>query len=337
MRKHNHLPCPVSKASYLLDRGQGAVVVEARYWVIDHNDLVAETGVLVKRREKESEGQRIAISRTESVAERRLPQRGLTPHGNGCVVDDHVVGTSRSASRVHGSHAIQSEASVKSLQVQIHCGLVASKHRRPVVVERCSGLISLLLRYRLGCLLRQIVIAKCRYRRGVPRLHGLESRKIGGYRCWVARCRLFLNQLDSPVCLLKSRAKSRERQPMRFVGRDCSPRILHQRHAIQRCGLLPTQRRHDRFPCRSPIAHNRPGVNIDVWQIPKTRPKLSSLHSDPNRPFECRGAVVSMRTIDLFKSFRNPPLQVAVRRAEVRAIVVDNRRPTEIPARKTDT
>jgi hypothetical protein len=77
--------------------------------------------------------------------------------------------------------------------IPLYRGLVAREYGRSVLVEGGSGLVTLLLRCRLGGPLSQIVIAKRRDASRVPRFHGLEPREIGGYRRRVAHCDLLLN------------------------------------------------------------------------------------------------------------------------------------------------
>jgi hypothetical protein len=101
---------------------------------------------------------------------------------------------SRTASRVHGDHAVHPEAGIEPLKVQVYGGLVAGKYVRPVLVQRILRLLPLLLRLGLGDLLCEIVGAKRRDGGCVPRLHGIEAREVGGDRGRVPDGRLFLTR-----------------------------------------------------------------------------------------------------------------------------------------------
>ena len=73
------MACSVGQTPNLLNRRQGAVVVQARDRVVDHDDLVSEIGILVQRREEESQRERFAVAGTQSAAKGRLPFGGVEP------------------------------------------------------------------------------------------------------------------------------------------------------------------------------------------------------------------------------------------------------------------
>ena len=73
------MPSAFSEASYLLNRRQSPVFVEARNRVVDDDNLIGDVRVLVQRREEERERKGIPIARAESVAERGSPGTGSDP------------------------------------------------------------------------------------------------------------------------------------------------------------------------------------------------------------------------------------------------------------------
>ena len=69
----------------LLNRCQSPMFVQARDWVVDHYHAFRQFRVLVERREEERQGERVAISGAERVAEGRCPRCGFS------ATDGHAV------------------------------------------------------------------------------------------------------------------------------------------------------------------------------------------------------------------------------------------------------
>src|SRR5206468_5687338 len=117
---------------------------------------------------------------------------------------------------------------------------------------------------------------------------------------------------------------------MRFVGGDKGASLVGDSHALQRSGLLCSELRNNGFPCRLPIPNDGSRVDGDFWHFAESRPELPALDGDPHRAFE---ACQHIATVSLFyppDGVRDSALEGRICLAEVCAVMLENRRPSEI-------
>jgi hypothetical protein len=62
VRQDNDLVNAVDQSSHLLNAGQRSMLVEARHWVVDDDDLVSKLRVAVERRKEKGKRQRVPVT-----------------------------------------------------------------------------------------------------------------------------------------------------------------------------------------------------------------------------------------------------------------------------------
>ena len=132
------------------------------------------------------------------------------------------------------------------------------------------------------------------------------------------------------VGVLKLLVDHGNRLSMRFVGHDKRPSLVGDLYALQRSCLFCSQLPNYGLPCSSPIPDDSGCVDGDFNHIAEARPELPALDGDPHRAFEsCRHiAAVGLLHCPYGVCYRT--LQRGVFLAEVCAVMLEDRRPSEI-------
>ncbi len=76
MRKHDDLRDALRELADFVNGCERTMLVKARYWIVDHDNLVREIPALLKRRKEDRKSQAVSVARAQRILNDGLPGAG---------------------------------------------------------------------------------------------------------------------------------------------------------------------------------------------------------------------------------------------------------------------